>query len=152
MKKVISIGVALALLAMVIVPVTVAAAPPTPETFSKIPFAIVGQGFYMLQDVLTQLQVGGILPDSFSWVPDLMPTLGDFVATPLSWSVDMLGWGISLVGSIFVELQAVLSAMGMTPESLGFDLGSFQGLFDTIACGLFQPWAPVAGTPFDPCG
>ena len=146
MKKVISIGVALALLAMVIVPATVGAA--DPETYAKVPFAIVGEGFLMLQDVLTQLQVGGLLPDTFSWVPDLMPVLGSFVEGPLSWSVDMLGWGISLAGSILASVQGVLTAMGM---DLGFDLGAFQDVFDVIACGLFQPWAPVSGTPFDPC-
>jgi hypothetical protein len=101
-----------------------------------------------LQDVLTQLQVGGLLPDSFSWVPDLMPTLGDFVAVPLSWSVDMLGWGISLTGSVLASLQTVLDGMGV---DLGFDLGSLQDVLDTVACALFQPWAPVSGTPFDPC-
>jgi hypothetical protein len=147
-KKVISIGVALALLAMVIVPATVGAAAPEPETYAKIPFAIIGQAFYMLQDVLTQLQVGGILPPDFDWVPDLMPTLGDFVAVPLSWTVDMTGWGISLGGSVLASLQGVFDAMGI---DLGFNLGAFQDVFDTIACALFQPWAPVSGTPFDPC-
>ena len=148
MKKLISIGVALALLAMVIVPVTAAAAAPDPTTFSKIPFAIVGQGFYMLQTLLGTLVTAGLLPSNLTWLPDLMPTLGDFVAVPLSWSVDMLGWGISLAGSVLAAVQGVLTAMDM---DLGFDLGAFQDVFDVIACGLFQPWAPVAGGNFTPC-
>ena len=52
MKKLISIGVALALLAMVVVPGAVAAYTP-PVTYAKVPFAIIQSGFELIGDLLT---------------------------------------------------------------------------------------------------
>ena len=55
MKKLISIGVAVALLAMVVLPVAVAADEcyTTPATYAKIPFAIVQSGFQLVGSILT---------------------------------------------------------------------------------------------------
>jgi hypothetical protein len=149
-KKLISIGVALALLTMAVVPAAVAAAAPTPTTYSKIPFAIIGSGFYLLEDILNALVDAALLPSTLTWLPDLMPIIGDWTAGPLGWTVDMLSWGVSLTGSVLVDLQAALTAMGI---DLGVDLGALQDLCNTIACGLFQPWSSnISGADFTPCG
>jgi hypothetical protein len=148
-KKLISIGLALALVAMVVLPIGVAAAGPEPSTFAKIPFAIVGSGFYLLQSVLQALLTAGTLPANLGWLVDLMPTLGDFAAGPLAWSVDMLAWGASALGAILAALQAALLAMGI---DIGMDLSGLQALCNVIACQLLTPWAAnVTGPPFAPC-
>jgi hypothetical protein len=148
-KKLISIGVALALLAMVVVPSAVAAEI-TPTTYAKLPFAIIGSGFYLLESILNSLVAGDVLPASLDWLPDLMPTLGDWAAGPLSWSVDMLAWGVALLGNVMGAAQTALEGMGI---SLGtMDLSALKGLCDTISCGLFQVWNPAIGSNFtSPC-
>jgi hypothetical protein len=78
-KKLISIGVALALLAMVVLPVGVAA-DIQPSSYAKIPFAIIGSLFEMIGDLLG-------------------------LAGPLAWSVDMLAWGVALFSKVYGQLD-----------------------------------------------
>jgi hypothetical protein len=153
-KKLISIGVALALLTMAVVPGVAAAQCDyegiTPTTYAKIPFTIIGSGFYLLETILGALQTGGLLPETVDWLPDLMVPMGDWAMGPLAWTVDMLGWGVSLVGALMGAVQDALDAMGI--DLGGMDLAGLQPLFDTIACGLFQPFAcNVTGAAFNPC-
>ena len=108
MKKLISIGVVLALLTLVVLPAAVAADDVLPTTYAKIPFAIVQSGFYMIgcllpevADVLTAAgygTVGGIdLAAVLGSVGPVVNTLGAWAGGPLAWSVDMLGWGLGIV-------------------------------------------------------
>jgi hypothetical protein len=55
----------------------------------------------------------------------------------------MLGWGLSLAGSI---LDTVAPALSL-PDWLG-------GVLNEVACGLFTPFECVVPgvPPFDPCG
>jgi hypothetical protein len=108
-KKLICIGVALALLALVVVPATVGAtAPYTPETFAKIPFAIIADGLNMTGTLLSILT--GITPSLGipTWLPTLIPPIADFTAGPLSWSVDMVAWMIKAAGYVLNGLAPVL--------------------------------------------
>ncbi|MDH4068579.1 MAG: hypothetical protein OEU97_06615 [Dehalococcoidia bacterium] len=133
MKKLISIGVALALLAMVVLPVSAAAYTP-PETFAKVPFAILASGIELVGTILGAVAGDLGLP---TWIAPLMPTIADWTYGPLSWTVDMLGWGLGLVGSV---LDSIASELGL-PTWLA-------PLVNTIACSLFTPFAGVVGPNF----
>ena len=145
MKKLISIGVALALLAIAVVPGAVAAQCEydgvKPDTYAKVPFAIMETGFMLIGDII------GALPDDMgipAWIADITDTMAPWVGGPLSWTVDMLGWGVSLFGEILVVLEPLLGL----PEDL-----DLVGLMNTIACSLFTPFECIVPgvPPFDPC-
>ena len=146
MKKLISIGVALAVLAMVVLPLGAAAQCDfgvynisTPKTYATIPFAIVQSGFQLLGVVLTGAGPTLGLP---LWIDAaLMNNIGAWAGGPLSWTVDMMGWGLGLVGSI----------LGALPVSLG--IPSWAGtIVNTIVCQMFAPWkCPVTGANFTAC-
>ena len=156
MKKLISIGVALALLTMAVVPGTVAAIEyENPTTYAKIPFAILQAGFALVGVVLDGAGAEFGLPE---WIDsDLMNDIGGFAGGPLSWTVDMLAWGVGLMGDVIGAAGSILEGMGM---ELPFELTDIETIMDVIACGLLQCWvatnctAAVAGEPpvFDPCG
>jgi hypothetical protein len=149
-KKVISIGIALALLVMAVTPAITAAQYTEPDTYAKIPFAIVGNMFLLLEEVLVALTDGGLLPDTFSWLPDLMQPIGDFVTGPLGWTVDMLAWGLGGIGgTLFTELSAVLEGLGV---DLGIDLAPVGDLLNSLACAMFAPFSPITGADWNPCG
>ena len=139
MKKLISIGVALALLTMVVVPGAVAAYEP-PVTYAKVPFAIVQSGFDLLAEILPTV-LGEFAPD-FAWLADLMEPIGGWAGGPLSWTVDMLAWGIDLGG---VVVTALAPTLGL-PTWIGDTLSD-------VACGLMTCWSATNCTgDFDPCG
>jgi hypothetical protein len=105
-KKLISIGVVLALLALVVLPVGVAAKDIVPSTYAKIPFAIVQSGFYLVGCLMGDLQtviedmgvdLGGIDLSSFSGI---LYKLGDWAGTPLAWSVDMMIAGLGMLADV----------------------------------------------------
>lgn len=123
MKKLISIGVALALLTMAVVPGAVAAYTP-PDTYAKVPFAIIQSGLELVGDII------GALPEDMgipAWIADITDAMAPWAGGPLSWTVDMLAWGVSLGGEVLGVLQPLLGL----PEDL-----DLVGLMDTIACGL----------------
>jgi hypothetical protein len=145
-KKLISVGVALALLTMAIMPGVAAAQYTEPDTFAKTPFAIIESGFVLVGILLDALGGDLGLPD---WLDSgLMNDIGGWAGGPLSWTVDMLGWGISLVGDVIGALDPIISPIATLP----FALSDLSGIFDTIACGLFTPFGGVVAPPFDPCG
>ena len=150
MKKLISIGVALAVLALVVLPVGAAAqcgydpdgaGPLTeilPDSYAKIPFAILESGLAMVGGLLSTLAVPLGLP---TWLDDVVLTIAPWTGGPLSWTVDMLGWGLALVGGVIAPLATTLGL----PDWL-------DDLIFGIACGLFQPFScNVTGADFDPC-
>lgn len=144
MKKLISIGVAVALLAMVVVPLGVAAQDCDydgilPTTYAKIPFAIVQSGFHLIGIVLEGAGDTLGLPD---WIDAaLMDNIGSWAGGPLGWSVDMLGWGLGIVGSILAVL----------PVDLGIPTWA-TSIVNTIVCQMFAPYScNVTGADFEPC-
>lgn len=146
MKKLISIGVALALLTMAIVPGVAAAQYTEPTTYAKTPFAIIQSGFELVGTLLDALGGDLGLPE---WLNSgLMDDIGGWAGGPLSWTVDMLGWGIWLIGDVVSALDSLIGAFAELP----FPLSDVAGIFNTIACDLFAPWGVVAGADFTPCG
>ena len=144
MKKLISIGVALALLTIAVVPVGVAAQcdynTVEPDTYAKIPFAILESGFVLLETLWPDLDAA--LGMDMLWLGDVFGELGAWAGGPLGWTVDMLGWGISLGAGILGSLAPTLNL----PDYV-------EGVLNDIACGLFTPFeCVIAGPPFDPCG
>jgi len=149
-KKLISIGVALALLTMVVVPGAVAAEDIEPTTYAKIPFAIIGSGLQLVADVWGILDTPGALDIGMPWIGEVFDVMAPWTAGPLGWTVDMLSWGVSLFGAVLTDAQALVLAMGI---DLPIDLAEVGKLCDTIACGLLQPWADnITGSEFTPCG
>lgn len=125
MKKLISIGIALALLTMVVLPGAVGAYT-DPQTYAKIPFAIVASGLLMVQDLLTALIPAGLgIP---AWLPGVITPVASWAGGPLSWTVDMLAWGLGLGADIWATVASVLPA-GISKYPIG-------GILDKIACGL----------------
>lgn len=143
MKKLISIGVALALLTMAVVPGVAAA---QPDTYAKTPFAIIEEGLYLIGDIITALEPAGLgIP---TWIADVTDAIAPFAGGPLSWTVDMLGWGVWLVGDVLGALDPIVSAV--VPD-LPIALADLAGIFNTLACDLFTPWGTFVVPPFDPC-
>jgi hypothetical protein len=138
-KKLISIGVALALLTMAVVPGAVAAYTP-PDTYAKVPFAIIQSGLELVGDIVGALPTDMGIP---AWIADITDTMAPWAGGPLSWTVDMLAWGMSVMGDIMVLLEPVIG------DTLPIDLG---GLFDLIACDLMMCWSATNCTgEFAPC-
>ncbi len=133
MKKLISIAVALALVAMVVLPVAAAAdtyVPPT--TYATIPFAIIQSGFHLVGIILTAAGVALGLP---SWInAGLMDSIGGWAGGPLSWSVDMLAWGVDLVGSIITPLAVTLGLPTWLPGVLASLADGLRECFNATAC------------------
>ena len=146
MKKLISIGVALALVTLAVVPGIAAAQCDydgvEPDTYAKIPFAIIETGLMLVGDIITALPSDMGIP---AWIADVTDAMAPWAGGPLSWTVDMLGWGIALVGQILGVLGPLLGL----PEDL-----DLVGLVNTIACQMFTPFECIVPgvPPFDPCG
>jgi len=139
-KKLISIGVALALLTMAVVPGAVAAYTP-PVTYAKVPFAIIQSGVELAGTLLDILGSELGLP---AWLTsNVTDPIAEWAGGPLSWTVDMLAWGMSVMGDI----------MGVLPESITDQIPmDLEELFDIIACDLMTCWSATncSGT-FVPC-
>ena len=125
MKKLISIGIALALLTMAVVPGAVAAYDP-PDTYAKVPFAIVASGFQLIANIWPDLDTAFDI--GMPWVSSVLGEVAIWTTGPLAWSVDMLAWGVNLAGVVIGGIPMIADAL---PE--GLDL---EGLFGDIACGL----------------
>ncbi len=147
MKKLISIGVALAVLALVVLPIGVAAQcnetdpyhDQLPDTYAKIPFAIIESGLMLIGDIVGALPTDMGIP---AWIADITDTIAPWAGGPLSWTVDMLGWGLGLVATILND-PAIADALG---------LPAFVGpLVSAVVCHVFAPFDCVVGDPWTPC-
>ena len=139
MKKLIGIGVALALLTMAVVPGAVAAYTP-PETYSKVPFAILQSGFELLDEILPDV-LTEFAPD-LAWVSDLMLPIGQWAGGPLSWTVDMLAWGLDLGGTLWTSIDSAFE--------IGYPV--IGDMLSDVSCGLMVCWSATNCTgTFSPC-
>jgi len=145
-KKLISIGVALALVALVVLPVGVAAYEP-PDTYAKVPFSIIGTGLEMLGNLFDVLGAELGLPAFLN--STVMGIIADWTVGPLSWTVDMLSWGFWLGGAVLTSLDAIIASMNM---DLPINMGDVAAVLNTIACGLLVCWSTTNCTGnFTPC-
>ncbi len=152
MKKLISIGIALALLTMAVVPAAVGADPygegtyEDPPTYAKVPFAMIASGFALVGNLMGPLEpllagAGVSLPIALEDVGAVTDEVAGWTYGPLSWSVDMMGWGMDLGAGI---VGAVGPTLGL-PEWIG-------DVISDIACGLFTPWnEAIDSDTFSPC-
>ena len=152
MKKLISIGVALALLTMVVVPGAVAAQDPiTPDSYAKIPFAIIGSGLELMADIwlIVDTPAPG-LAIGMPWIATVLDVVAPWTAGPLGWTVDMLSWSVGLAADVLDGLFKISLIANALPPGVG---AALVEICDTIACGLLQPWSGnVSGSDFLPCG
>ena len=140
MKKIISIGVALALLTMAVVPGVVAADDP-PPTFAKIPFTIVGEGINLIGSLVAMADSKLGLGLGFD-VSQFTTPIAEYVQGPLGYTMDMMGWGLDImVQALDVILPEFMPDFAWLGEVLG-----------DIVCKIFTPFAAVVAPPFDPCG
>ena len=148
MKKLISIGVALALLTMVVVPVGVAAQEvEDPGTFSKTPFGILGSGIQLVGNVLGDLgpilTAAGIeLPIDLATLSPITEQIGGWTAVDLSWMTDMTAWSMVTAGdmvSTVLGVPFIADAMGET------DLSGIEDVFYVLSARLWDPWGEYAG-------
>ena len=140
MKKIISIGVALAVLAMVVLPVGVAADDP-PPTYAKIPFTIMGESLTLIGDLIASLDAKMDLGLPLD-VSQVTAPIAVFIQGPLSYTVDLLAWGLEVLEQI---LGTLLTAFDMT------DYMWMADVVTDIACKLYTPFGNVTGPAFDPC-
>jgi hypothetical protein len=139
-KKLISIGIVLALVIMVVVPGVVGAAGPVlPSTNAKIPFAIIQSGFYMVGCLLGELQpiitaAGFSLPIDLSTVAPVLNTMGGWVGVPLAWSVDMLAWGVGLVSDVVTALPSSLGIPSWISDLLKAIVTDINSCFSPTVC------------------
>ena len=141
MKKLISIGVALALLTMAVVPGAVAAYDP-PETYSKVPFAILATGIELVGEVVEAVpMIADALPAGLD-ITAITELIAPWTAGPLSWTVDMLAWGLDLGATLWTSVNDM------------FDIGfpEIGTLLSDVSCGLMMCWSATncSGT-FSPC-
>lgn len=159
MKKLVSVGVALGLLAMVVLPLGVGAQceynDVKPTTYAKIPFAILETGVMMGGELLGELgpileDMGMELPIDLASVAPLLDIVAEWTGGPLAWTVDFLAWGLGMVGEMVGALDCVLDDLGM---DLGMTLGPLGEMFELMACSLFTPFVcEPEGTGWNPCG
>jgi len=127
-KKLVSIGVALALLVMVVVPGTAGAYTIEPVTYSKIPFAIIGSGLEVVAELVPSIEaVVGDLPIPLD---DVLNSVAPWTAGPLAWTVDMLAWGLALMADVYAIADDA------------FDIGcpDIEDILNTMAEGLMWCW------------
>jgi len=147
-KKLISIGVALALLTMVVVPVGVAAQDvEDPGTFSKTPFGILGSGIQLIGDLLGDLDpiIGAVaeLPIDLADLQPIMDKVGGWTAVNLAWMTDMTAWSMVLVGDVAKQSAGLLEALGVDAETL--PIGDVADILYVVGARLWDPWGEYAG-------
>jgi len=148
-KKLISIGVALALLTMVVVPGAVAAQDEivNPGTFSKTPFGILGSGIQLIGDLLGDLDpiIGAVadLPIDLADLAPIMDKVGGWTAVDLAWMTDMTAWSMVLVGDVAKSSVGLLGALGVDEETL--PMGDVAEMLYVVGARLWDPWGEYAG-------
>ena len=140
MKKLISIGVAIALLTMVVVPVGVAADyPDDPGTWSKTPFGIFGTGIKLVGDIVDAIPtIADMLPFD---VPDVTDPVGEYLGVNLAWMTDMTAWSMVTVGDVIKTADPVISGVAELP----IDLGDVADIFYVVGARLWDPWDEYEG-------
>jgi hypothetical protein len=137
-KKLISIGVALALLAMVIVPVTVAAQDYTPtaynSTYSKIPFGILSTGLALIGDVVAALPASITGGTDLSWIGSVIDPVAGWVGGPFAWLTELTAWTMITVGDVVSQADAIIGAVATLP----FPLKDVATIFYTVGNRMFD--------------
>jgi len=143
MKKLIGLGVALALLVTFVVPVAVAAQDEItdPGTYSKTPFGILGSGIQLLGELLADLQpiISEVaeLPIDLADLQPILNKVGGWIGVNLAWMTDMTAWSMVLAGDV---VKTVLSVEFIS-KALGeeTDLSGIEDIFYVVGARLWDP-------------
>ena len=145
MKKLISIGVALALLVTFMVPVAVGADFPTdPGMYSKTPFGILGSAIRLVGDIVTDLATaidGFGLPVTAAEISGVLFSVGDWTGINLAWMTDMTGWSMVAVGDVVTVIEPLAATMGF-----GEYIKPIADVFYVIGARLFDAWGDITST------
>ena len=133
MKKLISIGVALALLTMAVVPAAVAADDP-PLTYAKIPFTIVGEAISLLGDLVSMADSKLGLGLGFDVAQFTVP-IAEYVQGPLSYTMDMMAWGVYIIAGLSEPILAEFAP----------DMTWIGDVLNDLVCYFFTPFDSLAG-------
>jgi hypothetical protein len=152
-KKIISIGVALAVLAMVVVPVAVTADGPsynsTPDkaaaaTYSKIPFGILGTLINLFADQYPAIDAA--LGINMTWIGDVLGAVGNWSMGPFSWLSDLTGWTMVAVGDVISKAQGIITALA---PNTTLPLGSVAQMFYILGARIFDASDALPGNISD---
>jgi hypothetical protein len=154
-KKLISIGVALALLTMAVVPAAVAAQLPTdPGTYSKTPFGILGSGVQLVGTIVGDLSavLDSFLPAGLtsSALSSIIGNVGGWTGEELAWLTDMTGWSMVAVGDVVSVIKPLADTMGF-----GDYMEPVADIFYVLGARIFDDWGtltPGAGTTLPDAG
>lgn len=142
MKKLISIGVALALLVTFMVPVAVGADfPDDPGAYSKTPFGILGSAIRLVGDIVTDLTTlidGFGLPIAASELAGVLYSVGDWTGINLAWMTDMTGWSMVAVGDVVSVIEPLAATMGF-----GDYMKPVADVFYVIGARIFDAWDAI---------
>ena len=145
MKKLISIGVALALLVTFMVPVAVGAEDITdPGAYSKTPFGILGSGIQLVGHIVTDLAAvidGFGLPVTAAEIAGIMDSVGGWTGVNLAWMTDMTGWSMVAVGDVVTVIGPLAATMGF-----GDYMKPVADVFYVIGARLFDAWGDITST------
>lgn len=132
MKKLIGIGVALALLTMMVVPGAVAAQD-EPDTYIDVPFWVVGEGIELVGELLDmeEAKMGFIGYD----LGQFFTPIAAFTEGPMTWTVDMLGWGVDVIAQV----------AGPVIDNFAPDYGWIVEVLNTLACKFYMPFGTIEG-------
>jgi hypothetical protein len=142
-KKLISIGVALALLVTFMVPVAVGADFPTdPGTYSKTPFGILGSAIVLVGNIVNDLAttIDGLgLPVTAAEIAGVLGSVGDWTGINLAWMTDMTGWSMVAVGDVVTVIEPLAA-------TLAFDeyTKPIADIFYVIGARIFDAWDAIA--------
>ena len=150
MKKLISIGVALALLVTFMVPVAVGADfPDDPGEYSKTPFGILGSAIVLVGDIVNDLAttIDGLgLPVTAAEIAGVLGSVGDWTGINLAWMTDMTGWSMVAVGDVVTVIEPLADTMGF-----GDYMKPVADIFYVIGARIFDAWdSLVPGGDSDP--
>jgi len=144
-KKLISIGVALALLTMVVVPIGVAAEdyPDDPGAYSKTPFGILGTGIELIGDLVANVPYVNDMLIEYVDVSVVTGLIGPYAGENLAWMTDMTAWSMVAVGDV------VKTALGLPviADALPVELAGVEDIFYVLGSRLWDPWGAYVGTP-----
>jgi len=142
-KKLISIGVALALLAMVVVPAAVAAdLPDDPGAYSKTPFGILGSGIILISGIVTSL---GSAIDSFGLpvtaaeISGVLDNVGGWTGEELAWMTDMTGWSMVAVGDVVSVIKPLAATMDFDTY-----IDPIADIFYVMGARIFDAWDTIS--------
>lgn len=142
MKKLISIGVALALLTMVVVPSVVAADyPDDPGTYAKTPFGVLGTGVELIGEIVDNIPYVADMLADYVDVPVVTGLIGGYVGENFAWLSDLTSWTMLTVGDVVYALEPLLDTLGA-----GDYVGPVEDVFYVLGGRMLDVWGAIATT------